>query len=256
MPVSSETLRMLMDAGLSGDALLEVVASIDADHAARSKVRTAGAIRQERYRQRKASQTVTGDVTNDVTDLPSPEGSSPTPPSPKPLPTIPPSPPKGGSSPIDRAFSVFAEHAERAGIPTPRKATADRRRKIEARLREHGEQAWAEACRKMAESSFCRGSNDRGWRADLDFVCQPKSFNGLIEGKYDDRKPASAPAPVGRDGRPQIRLSMDTPDADRARYFIATGSWSKWWGYPPGDEDCSLPKTLIRQCLEARRIAA
>jgi hypothetical protein len=74
-----------------------------------------------------------------------------------------------------------------------------------------------------------------------------------------DRLPASerASVPAAPVGDPQhIRLSMDTPDADRARYFIATGHWSKWWGYPPGDEDCSLPKALIRQCLEARRIAA
>lgn len=119
---------------------------------------------------------------------PSPQGSlSPEPPIlPNPQP-IPPSPPKGGSSPIDRAIEVFSEEAKRANLPAPRKVTPDRRRKIEARLREHGESVWAEACRKMADSPFCRGENDRGWRADLDFLCQPKSFNGLIEGKYDAR---------------------------------------------------------------------
>jgi len=47
----------------------------------------------------------------------------------------------------------------------------------------------------MAASAFCRGENDRGWRADLDFLCQPKSFNGLIEGKYDDRVPRQSQAP-------------------------------------------------------------
>lgn len=36
MPVSAGTLKMLMDAGLSGDQLLAVVASIDADMAAPS----------------------------------------------------------------------------------------------------------------------------------------------------------------------------------------------------------------------------
>ncbi|ASP84147.1 hypothetical protein CDO26_05705 [Sinorhizobium meliloti] len=77
----------------------------------------------------------------------------------------------------------------------PRKVTADRRRKVEARIREHGEELWAEACRRMAKSAFCRGENDRGWRADLDFLCQPKSFNGLIEGKYDDRPHRQSQAP-------------------------------------------------------------
>jgi hypothetical protein len=65
MPVSAETLRKLMAAGLSGDALLDVVASIDADGASVPKVRTAHAMRQERYRQRLASQTVTSDASRD-----------------------------------------------------------------------------------------------------------------------------------------------------------------------------------------------
>lgn len=73
MPVSAETLRKLMDAGLTGDALLEVVASIDADHQ-EAPTRSAAAERQARYRARKA-----GDVTRDVTSvtqpsLPSKEG--------------------------------------------------------------------------------------------------------------------------------------------------------------------------------------
>jgi hypothetical protein len=66
VPISAETLRKLMDAGLEGEALLDVVAAIDADHGVTGKARSAGAIRQERYRERKASQTVTGDVTSDA----------------------------------------------------------------------------------------------------------------------------------------------------------------------------------------------
>lgn len=68
MPVSADTLRMLLAAGLTGDALVEVVASIDADHASAPKTKTAAAIRQERYRDRKAASSVTRDVTRDVSD--------------------------------------------------------------------------------------------------------------------------------------------------------------------------------------------
>ncbi|MCP8895326.1 hypothetical protein KYK29_10310 [Shinella daejeonensis] len=117
-------------------------------------------------------------------------------------------------------MEVFSEQASRAGLPVPRKITADRRRKVEARLREHGEPVWAEACRKMAESSFCRGENDRGWRADLDFLCQPKSFNGLIEGKYDDRPRQQSQAPprqsAFRQHQDEIyrKLKRETGDTD------------------------------------------
>lgn len=186
-------IEQLVAAGVDPIEAAEIVSRAVVHGAANApKQRSAGAIRQERYRRNKASQMTESDAGD---ALSSPKGSSPTPPSPKPLQSIPPSPPKGGSSPTDRAIEIFSEQASQAGIPVPRKITADRRRKIEARLREHGEVVWAEACRRMASSAFCRGENDRGWRADLDFLCQPKSFNGLIEGKYDDRAPRQSQAP-------------------------------------------------------------
>lgn len=64
MPVSATTLQKLIDAGITGQNLVDIVASIDADHAvAQPKQRSSQALRQERYRQRKASQNVTRDVT-------------------------------------------------------------------------------------------------------------------------------------------------------------------------------------------------
>lgn len=64
MPVSADTLRLLMDAGLSGDELLRVVASIDAD--TQPKPRSSAAERQARYRQRQKAESVTSDVTSDA----------------------------------------------------------------------------------------------------------------------------------------------------------------------------------------------
>lgn len=192
--------------------------------------KTARQERNARYYQKKASEKRLNsddqDVSDASSDLSSPEGSSPTPPSPKPLQSIPPSPPKGGSSPTDRAIQVFADQASQAGIPVPRKVTADRRRKVEARIREHGEEAWAEACRRMAGSAFCRGENDRGWRADLDFLCQPKSFNGLLEGKYDDRPRQQPQAPPQKSAFHQrqdsIYQQLKRQTGDRDDQFAGT----------------------------------
>lgn len=66
MPVSSDTLRLLMAAGLDGDDLLRVVASIDADN--QPGKRSTGATRQARYRANLRAKSVTGDVTSDVTE--------------------------------------------------------------------------------------------------------------------------------------------------------------------------------------------
>lgn len=56
MPVSAATLALLMDAGLAGQALLDVVASMDADMAARpGSAATSGAERTRRWREKKAT---------------------------------------------------------------------------------------------------------------------------------------------------------------------------------------------------------
>ena len=196
----SAAIRRMLEAGLTIEQALVAAEAFEAESKPAEPVLSPRQARNKRYYERlKASEKRLNSDDQDVSDVSdepsSPEGSSPAPPSPNPQSSIPPSPPKGGSSPTDRAISVFSDQASKAGLPVPRKVTADRRRKVEARIREHGEELWAEACRRMANSAFCRGENDRGWRADLDFLCQPKSFNGLIEGKYDDRPHRQSQAP-------------------------------------------------------------
>lgn len=76
--------------------------------------------------------------------------------------------------------------AARTGLAPVRKLTGDRKRKLAARLRDCTFDEFAEAIRAIERSSFCRGQNDRGWRANFDFLLQPSSFAKLIEGHYDD----------------------------------------------------------------------
>ncbi|WP_234835708.1 DNA replication protein, partial [Sinorhizobium meliloti] len=108
---------------------------------------------------------------------------------PKPQSSIPPSPPKGGSSPtaVDQVVTAFSDMARRSGLSVPRAVTQSRRRSLLLRIEEHGLPAVLDAIERIGRSRFCRGENDRGWRADLDFLCQPKSFVSILEGKYDDR---------------------------------------------------------------------
>lgn len=71
------------------------------------------------------------------------------------------------------------------GFPAVRRLTATRDRQLSARLRENTFDDWQRAFAALERSAFCRGENDRGWRADFDFLLQPKSFTKLIEGAYD-----------------------------------------------------------------------
>jgi uncharacterized protein YdaU (DUF1376 family) len=72
------------------------------------------------------------------------------------------------------------------GFPAIRKLTPARRRSLKARMREYPDiDDWQRAFAALERSNFCKGENDRGWRADFDFLLQPKSFTRLIEGSYD-----------------------------------------------------------------------
>lgn len=65
-----------------------------------------------------------------------------------------------------------------------RKATAV------ARLREHPDLAyWREVAGKVAASAFCRGHNDRGWKAGPDFFLKPGTSVKALEGVYDGTAP-------------------------------------------------------------------
>ncbi len=48
-------------------------------------------------------------------------------------------------------------------------------------------EVWARFVRRIADSPFLTGDNDRGWRADLDWMLNDTNLAKLEEGKYDER---------------------------------------------------------------------
>lgn len=94
-----------------------------------------------------------------------------------------------GDSLEDRALAIWNEMAKRIGLPVALKMTDDRRRQLRRRLKEHGGiEGWRFACEKVRDSPYLRGENDKGWRADIDFLVSPRKFLRVIEGFYDDKK--------------------------------------------------------------------
>lgn len=214
-------IEQLVAAGVDPIEAAEVVsrAAIHGAASAPTK-RSAGAVRQERYRRNKASQVTNSD---DNPSLSSPEV-FPRTPFPKPLQSNPPSPPKGGSSPaeIELAFDVWDEMAAANGLATVRVRSPARRKRIGVVIRQHGFEAWREACRKVGASAFCRGEVGRdGWRADLDFVLQAKSFARILEGHYDDRPNARGSPPTKSSSSAladsALRLVQNMRSADEIR---------------------------------------
>ena len=62
MSIIATAVRHLMAAGVTGEALLAAIAELEEQVRAEPKPRSAGAIRQERYRRNKASQVTECDA--------------------------------------------------------------------------------------------------------------------------------------------------------------------------------------------------
>lgn len=79
---------------------------------------------------------------------------------------------------------------KKAGLPEVRVLTNERKQKAFARIREHGEATILEAIQRIRRSKFLTGQTDRGFKADFDFLLQPKSLTRILEGFYGDDAPA------------------------------------------------------------------
>lgn len=86
---------------------------------------------------------------------------------------------------VDRAFAEFIDLAARAGLPSPRVLSKSRSMLLRTIIQRHGLDAWRCALAKLDASAFCRGQNERGWKAGIDFLLKPEKFQNLIDGKYD-----------------------------------------------------------------------
>ena len=110
----------------------------------------------------------------------------------------PPTPRKRGPSQLDclTAFESYNATALRCGLQQASKLTPDRKRKIGARLKDFGLDGWHRALANIEKSSFLTGSNDRVWRANLEFLLQASSFAKVHDGGYGNGRHAKAPVAI------------------------------------------------------------
>lgn len=84
-----------------------------------------------------------------------------------------------------KAVEVWNETARANGLPVCQKITTPRRAKLKQRLKSCGGlDGWRTACERVGASPFCRGENDRGWRANIDFLLRESSFVKVMEGAF------------------------------------------------------------------------
>lgn len=93
-----------------------------------------------------------------------------------------------------RIVESYNAMASKCGFTTVKLPLNEKRRThIRCRISDRSEEDVLLAIRKMGESSFLRGDNGQGWRADFDFLLAPSKFDRILEGVYDDTRRQAAP---------------------------------------------------------------
>lgn len=70
-------------------------------------------------------------------------------------------------------------------LPTINCMTEPRRRAVKARAAQYGKQSIMQVFRNILDSPFLLGDNDRGWRADFDWIFKPANFTKILERRYN-----------------------------------------------------------------------
>jgi hypothetical protein len=126
---------------------------------------------------------------------------------------------------LQEAFDAYNAAAFKLQLPLAKILTPERRRKLQARLREHGLEGWKAALGQLWSASNLIGFAESGWRADFDFLLRPDKLNRLIEGGYASRPNRPSPnqyfngdhvgaSPPGR-SRTMVDIAME--EVRRAR---------------------------------------
>lgn len=158
-------------------------------------------IRQQRLRDRKKekSETCHTDVTRDVTQPSRTYSTQPNPTeqnSTKQTEERPAAADPDRSAPCPFEEIVKAFNAICVSFPEVKKITDGRKKAIGARWREaQSLDAFREIFAAAEASPFLKGSNDRGWRADFDWILKAANWTKISEGNYRERgaSPASVP---------------------------------------------------------------
>lgn len=127
--------------------------------------------------------------------------------------------------PVTKAMEAYNEAAKRAGWVSARMPIgAQRRRQVRARLKAlGGMDGWAKLIAEAEAQPFLGGSNERGWRMDLEFFASERGATRILEGKY--RKPTDKP--------PGDPIALH---AERVAAFHEHGVWHDAWGERPAPQ--------------------
>jgi hypothetical protein len=88
---------------------------------------------------------------------------------------------------LSTVVDQWNDMARRCGLSQVAKMTDERKKRLKARIADHGLEAILAGILSIPQSPFLRGENDNGWKATFDWMLAPNYCVKLIEGGYHNR---------------------------------------------------------------------
>lgn len=175
MSIIATAVKHLLAAGVTGDALVQAIAEMEASQPVKVDRVAENRRAYDRDRKRKRKALSTGIPVEPVESAIPPNDIYSNPP--EPLSSNEDSPPLP-----DRVVKAWNDGPAKSGATHCRALDASRRKQLSARIREHGEAAVFEAIEHLRQSEFHCGRNDRGWTASLGWLLEsPRNFLKALE---------------------------------------------------------------------------
>lgn len=144
----------------------------------------------------------------------------------------------------ERAFAAFVEAARKREWPKPQSMTADRRKKLRARLDEHGIAGWEAMIARASASDFLCSK----FALKFDWVLEPKNFTKVIEGNYDAKPERAAKQDVAGQ---TVNHDADSQWRARISGWRPGKMWLRGdWGPEPGEPGCRVPGPILAEWRE------
>lgn len=83
---------------------------------------------------------------------------------------------------------AWNDMAQKCGLPLIAKMTDERIKRLKARIEEHGVEELIRGIKLIPTYPFLTGTNDRGWKANFDWLLSPRYCVKLLEGGYAEGK--------------------------------------------------------------------
>lgn len=128
---------------------------------------------------------------------------------------------------VETFKDLYNEHCY--NLPTASKLTDERIKAINKLIKKYSVDDIIKVFDIANESDFLRGKNDRGWKANIDFILREDKFVSILEGKYNGK--ASSGKNVARDIEHLDPDKMKHATLDQKRQFkedIANGTAEKY----------------------------